>query len=1272
MCMVECKAQLCNYFIGSLLHKTNFLMNTPRGDSNYRIKDFSLMEFRKEKCNEIDEKHKQRDEAIVSGVTSELSETSEDDVANGVPILEENVVDENAEAVQLMYQKTKLQERKEDFVLDSMSCYICQCNFNTIEQYEAHIEYHGDESEFQSLEKMEKFSTPMLQLSYQTCVDSHFFGFTLSTKLASLIVEKIIIVQSRQFYYVYNGRMPMPVPENGKLQFFVDSHVFMILREQPIVIGFSQTVDGVAKQHYVEQHHFMRTDVLPKPAFAVNPYRLSNKKTFKAKIKLDRARPPTEVIKALKNADAQNGLAAYDKHFRSYYESGRKLSYENMSGALKTLLQVEDVEQIQHYVSLKQSNVELHQFGRDLSVRINTYGRNASLEDVLCPSDDVLIINERVTNGSGGAGGSNIRQVLENNNVVLDIALMDFRAIIDWARNLDQRFGPVDKTKHEPRVYFARVVGVFGQRVNITCERKLPENERFTLIFRPLRSIMRYQYRALQALETINHTHAKRLLYPELPRTETKPLEAKLQLANPLIASNPEQLQAVQQIALSEKLPGPYIIFGPPGTGKTATVCEAIYQLFVRRPETHILVLAGSNTACDEVALRLLRIIEKMPDTAPHPLTRIFSVTCDRRIDNIDDLLLEHSNMYALHFYPDVQTIHEYRIVVCTLSLAGKLSTGGFAISDNGQSVFTHVFVDEAAASTESEVLMGITCTISSNTNIILSGDHKQLGPVLQSHRANEWGLSLSLMERLLQRECYQVAPDGTYNVTLQTRLRRNFRSHPEIVALYNYLYYDNELMAHAPSKNVCLVQEWFYNPNSEFPILFHSVFGTVSKCSMSMCNNKEIDAVMDYVKDLMYFGINGEKISQTDIGIISPYKSQYQRIQEQLNMRNWQQIDCGSVELFQGKEKQIIIVSFVRSFTPGLGFLDNTRRLNVLLSRPMSLLILIGNPRTLSQNKDFLYIIEKCRKNRTLIGSPYFKDDNDNEISIEGRIKNLQIGKWPTPKPASNNKSSKGTEDSAVVLGQSVKKKTSRTQSFKPLKGYSYNKQQLLQCNPKNNENTKSEIDQLFDELPKVPSDLKSDCNKSNKTQKSTSSGMQNGSISYTPVSSINNAINGPVLIPGATKPSVTGFKKASTIVNGNPLGFSNASTATSSALNNSTSGTTTYSSVQGSGIYRPSNDSIIYRPIPHTVLSPTRPELISSANTRSIVTAGVDSSSRYRYVPTDVNRFESTRPNEIHHPPLDNGWRRSSNSYTSGSNPSGSNGGSSQGKNKNRCVMM
>lgn len=82
----------------------------------------------------------------------------------------------------------------------------------------------------------------------------------------------------------------------------------------------------------------------------------------------------------------------------------------------------------------------------------------------------------------------------------------------------------------------------------------------------------------------------------------------------------------------------------------------------------------------------------------------------------------------------------------------------------------------------------------------------------------------------------------------------------------------------------------------------------------------------MDYLKELMYFGINGQQLSETDIGIISPYKKQYKLIQEELNLRKWFNIETGSVEIFQGKEKEVIIVSFVRSGTQSLGFLDSPR----------------------------------------------------------------------------------------------------------------------------------------------------------------------------------------------------------------------------------------------------------------------------------------------------------------------------------------------------------
>ncbi|XP_068148123.1 LOW QUALITY PROTEIN: uncharacterized protein [Drosophila tropicalis] len=1035
--------------IGNLLHRTNFLMNTPRGDSNYKIKSFSLCDFRKEKFNAIDEKHRQSDILDMPGNLPGLSI-----VEGQSPITEEHILDEEAETMSLMYQKTQKQQQKKDFELSSWGCYICQLNFDSIEKYEEHVEYHGDESDFQSLKNMEKYSSPMLKLSYQNCVKSHYFGFTLKTDQADMIIDKFIIVQSRQFYYVYNARLPREISESGELRFFVDSHVFMILREQPIVIGFRWK-----GENYVEQHHFMRTEALPTARFNINPYRLSNKDTFRCG-SLAPANPPTQMFSVLKQEDAQVHLAQFDKHYRNYCELGRELTQENLGGTWRTLLQVEDIERLQHYLELKQSKMELHQFGSELSVKMQTNTRNA--EDVVSPGDDVLIINERSTQETG----SSIRQLLENHNLVLELALKDFDSIKQWARKVDERFGALDKQRHEPRVYFARILGVSTQRVNITCERQLPDNTTYTLIFRPVRAVMRYQYRALQQLALTRAIDVQRILFPVDKPKQGFPIGA-LKLFNQDIANNPEQLKAVQHISLCEKFPAPYLIWGPPGTGKTATICEAIYQLYVNRPKTHILVLAGSNTACDEIALRLLRAIAQAPETQPRPLTRIFAASCDRRIDNIDDLLLEYSNMYALHFYPAVQAVHQYRIVICTLSLAGKLSTGGFARGEDKQHVFSHVFVDEAAASTETEVLMGITCTIAPTTNLTLSGDHKQLGPVLQSQRASDWGLSVSLFERLLARKCYRGDENGEYNDAIQTRLIRNFRSHPEIVALYSNLYYDGTLIAEAPMKNVCLFNNWFYMPNNNFPIMFHSVFGNVmnTKSSVSLCNNKEIDAVMDYVKDLMYFGINGQKLAQTDIGIISPYKNQYQRIQEQLNMRNWSQIDCGSVELFQGKEKQIIIVSFVRSFTPKLGFLDNRRRLNVLLSRPKSLLILIGNPKTLSQNQDFRHIIEMCRDKKTLVGSPYFTDTPAEEAIT------IRTGNAAAQESAPRRFSETQQQQQAIknTLGHSFKRttKTSNSKGQQQTAKLFYNKDQLLKLGGLTQ---KSELDKIFDELPAPP----------------------------------------------------------------------------------------------------------------------------------------------------------------------------------------------------------
>lgn len=230
------------------------------------------------------------------------------------------------------------------------------------------------------------------------------------------------------------------------------------------------------------------------------------------------------------------------------------------------------------------------------------------------------------------------------------------------------------------------------------------------------------------------------------------------------------------------------------GTGKTSTIVESILQLRLRYPGSRILVTAGSNSACDTIALRICKYLKSNYLFSQKPLIRIFSKSIvEKGIDLIDTELLKYSNcMKRFHYYPSVEEIRKYGIIVATLCTVGKLVTG-----DIGKMhFFTHVFIDEAGASTEPESLVGIMgIKTRSNCRLILSGDHKQLGPILKSEHAVELGLEQSLMERLLNSKCYAMDDNGDYDRTLQARLKRNYRSHPEIVRLFNHLYYNNELM---------------------------------------------------------------------------------------------------------------------------------------------------------------------------------------------------------------------------------------------------------------------------------------------------------------------------------------------------------------------------------------------------------------------------------------------------------------------------------------------
>lgn len=150
-------------------------------------------------------------------------------------------------------------------------------------------------------------------------------------------------------------------------------------------------------------------------------------------------------------------------------------------------------------------------------------------------------------------------------------------------------------------------------------------------------------------------------------------------------------MQAVENITRGTAYPAPYLIFGPPGklytlhvsfhrsinwnisgTGKTKTIVEAILQIWKTQPNSRILVCASSNSACDEIAQRLLKFIPTSDkDSDTFNLYRLYATSLNK--DCPDQSILDTSN-YFDRFYPPLQTLYQYRIVVGTLGVAGRLS----------------------------------------------------------------------------------------------------------------------------------------------------------------------------------------------------------------------------------------------------------------------------------------------------------------------------------------------------------------------------------------------------------------------------------------------------------------------------------------------------------------------------------------------------------------------------------------------------------------------
>ncbi|XP_059806288.1 putative helicase MOV-10 [Hypanus sabinus] len=577
-----------------------------------------------------------------------------------------------------------------------------------------------------------------------------------------------------------------------------------------------------------------------------------------------------------------------------------------------------------------------------------------------------------------------------------------------------------DSRKQPITRYKGYVHGVELERVKMGFSQKLLndfiDNMRFDVMFTFNRFPIRMQHRAVYLAKS---NDLRNVLFPTFSNNRCiHPLEGRLSFYDRSLEGNPEQAKAVSCIVAGISRPAPYLIFGPPGTGKTVTVVEAIKQVLKCIPTAHILACAPSNSATDLLCQRIRKSIEKR---------YIYRLNANsRNWDSVPSDVKECSNWNEStrsYEFPPKETLKQYRVIVSTLITAGRLASANFPPGH-----FSHVFIDEAGQAVEPECIIAIAglldpMDLDNNKDggqLVLVGDPKQLGPVLRSPIAIKHGLELSLLERLMNGNAlYQKDPDsGSYNQTYVTKLLRNYRSHREILKIPNELFYDEELQNHADpiiSSSYC---HWEHLPKQDFPIIFHGVLGQDEReeKSPSFFNVEEIDQVLFYLKSLLTNqGKKGHaKISPKEIGVITPYRKQVEKIRKAINvvdrelkaMNDITELKVGSVEEFQGQERKVIIISTVRSCSNylqmdedfNLGFLKNPKRFNVALTRAKALLIVIGNPIILTKDPNWKRFLDHCKFNQGYTG--YRDEDDDIENDLIDQLDQLNLGTESTGNP--------------------------------------------------------------------------------------------------------------------------------------------------------------------------------------------------------------------------------------------------------------------------------
>ena len=421
---------------------------------------------------------------------------------------------------------------------------------------------------------------------------------------------------------------------------------------------------------------------------------------------------------------------------------------------------------------------------------------------------------------------------------------------------------------------------------------------------------------------------------------------------------NVSQERAVNEVLRAKDVA---VVHGPPGTGKTTTLVEAIYETL--RRENQVLVCAQSNMAVDWISEKLVdRGINVLRIGNPTKVNdKMLSFTYERRFEshpdypqlwairkNIRQLRAnrkrgDHSFHQKLERLKERETelelrirnqlFREARVIASTLVGSANRLLDGMK--------FGTLFIDEAAQALEAACWIPMRRA----TRVILAGDHCQLPPTIKSVAAMKGGLDKTLMQRIVERK-----PEAV------TLLKMQYRMNEAIMRFSSDWFYHGEVEAAPMVKYRGILDldkaiEWKdTSGDTSHEQFVGDNFGRINKEEAQLT----LLTLAEYFVRIGRQRIIDERI---DVGIISPYRAQVQYLRHLIKKTDFYKpfrkiIAVNTVDGFQGQERDIIVISMVRSNEEGqIGFLRDLRRMNVAITRARMKLIILGDSATLTRH---------------------------------------------------------------------------------------------------------------------------------------------------------------------------------------------------------------------------------------------------------------------------------------------------------------------------------